>query len=154
MPRKKRNELICDFALVDVQGNGRKAFAECIRAGHRVRFVMSGYIIGPGGVGRDDGTSIEFAAEVDKLDLAKPEYVSRDRFGRPWALLSEVKAGTKLELDDGFTCSHRKVRGRRIVTVKLDRKRTMLYWDCKEGKHYIETASLGKHGELVGCYLV
>jgi hypothetical protein len=52
-----------DFMLLDVK-HGRSKLAKKIQAGGKVDVWIKATIKGAGGVGRDDGTSIEFAAQV------------------------------------------------------------------------------------------
>lgn len=51
------------FMLLDVK-RGRGALAKQIAAGGKVDVWIKATIEGASGVGRDDGTSIEFAAQV------------------------------------------------------------------------------------------
>lgn len=56
------------FMLLDVK-RGRQALARKIRAGGTVDVWIKATIEGAGGVGRDDGTSIEFAAAVHSVKV-------------------------------------------------------------------------------------
>lgn len=56
---------------------------------------------------------------------------TRDKSGRPWAKLSELKAGDVVETDSGFPCM---TTGR--YTVYEDRKGELTV-SCLEGKHYL-----------------
>jgi hypothetical protein len=58
-----------DFMLLDVK-HGRHALARTIAAGGKVDVWIKATIEGPGGVGRDDGTSIEFAATVHSIKIS------------------------------------------------------------------------------------
>lgn len=58
-----------DFMLLDVK-NGRAKLAKEIKAGGMVTVWIKATIEGAGGVGRDDGASIEFAAEVISVKVA------------------------------------------------------------------------------------
>lgn len=55
-----------DFLLLDVK-RGRQALAHKIKAGGKVDVWIKATIEGAGGVGRDDGTSIEFTATVHNV---------------------------------------------------------------------------------------
>lgn len=81
---------------------------------------------------------------------------THDKTGRPWAKLSELKAGDKVELDNGFTCHARGV-------TRLGEDSGGLFFRCngdKEKKtppyrlthHIAGQADDGEH--LVGIYKV
>lgn len=56
-----------------------------------------------------------------------------------YAKISEVKAGTRLVTDAGFTCLRRNVR-------RLVRKDELgLYIKCSEGNHYLDGQAQGRH---------
>lgn len=57
-----------DFMLLDVK-NGRAKLAEKITSGGKVDVWIKATIEGAGGVGRDDGVSIEFAATVHSVKV-------------------------------------------------------------------------------------
>lgn len=68
----KTPKLTSDFALLDIK-NGRKQLAKLVAAGHKIPFTISGFIQdGPGGIGHDDGVSIEFAADVKSAEFGEP----------------------------------------------------------------------------------
>lgn len=70
---------------------------------------------------------------------------THDTSGRPWAKLSELKEGDKIELDSGFTC-----HAAGPIEVRADPKGD-LYFPCKEGRHMLDgQADDGEH--LVGVY--
>jgi hypothetical protein len=62
-----------------------------------------------------------------------------DYHGRPWAKLSELKEGSLIELDAGFTCAKAGVQ-----LVLQDQQG--LYFICKNGKHYLDDE------RLIGIY--
>lgn len=64
-----------------------------------------------------------------------------DKQGRPYAKLSELRAGDVLELDEGFTCMRS-----RTVTVQGDE--LGLYFNCNDGRHSLSQAT----DFLVGMY--
>jgi hypothetical protein len=65
-------KLTSDFALLDIK-LGRRKLAKIVEAGHKIPFTISGYIqAGHGGIGHDDGVSIEFAADVEVADFGEP----------------------------------------------------------------------------------
>lgn len=57
--------------------------------------------------------------------------MSADVNGRPYVKLSELKHGSKIELDGGFTCA-----GSVVKTVQADEKGE-LYFECREGYHFL-----------------
>lgn len=68
----------------------------------------------------------------------------RDKFGRPWAKLSELKQGDKVELDSGFSCHPAGI-------VTLGMLNNKLLFECDEGIHTIAgQADDGEH--LIGIY--
>ncbi len=72
----------------------------------------------------------------------------RDKNDRPWAKLSEVKAGDVLIADGGFTCIE-------AGPVKIKSDECNLYFDCCEdgvmGKHHLlGQADDGEY--LIGLY--
>lgn len=78
-----------------------------------------------------------------------------DTYGRPWAKLSGLREGDRIELDDGFTCHDAGI-------VELKRDDDGLYFECagpedepdsvdKPCHHYLDgQADDGEH--LVGIY--
>lgn len=70
-----------------------------------------------------------------------------DISGRPYAKLSQLKAGDTVELDSGFTC-----RMEGSVELQADTK-DELFFVCDDGKHYVSgQADDGEH--CVGIYKV
>lgn len=70
---------------------------------------------------------------------------TQDVKGRPYAKLSELKVGDKVELDEGFTC-----HAAGIVTLQADAE-GKLYFDCEEGGHDLDgQADDGEH--CIGVY--
>jgi hypothetical protein len=57
-----------DFMLLDVK-NGRSKLARKIEAGGKVDVWIKATIEGAHGVGRDDGVSIEFSAQVHSVKV-------------------------------------------------------------------------------------
>ncbi len=57
-----------DFMLLDVK-KGRAALAKKIAAGGKVEVWIKATIEGASGIGRDDGVSIEFAAQVHSVKV-------------------------------------------------------------------------------------
>ena len=71
---------------------------------------------------------------------------THDAQGRPYAKISELKAGDIIELDDGFTCA---VAGQRVLKTTS----RGLAFDCDEGEaaHAIDgQADDGEH--CIGIY--
>ena len=73
MSKKSRNvpalpDLSSTFALIDVK-KGRQTLSKVVRKGYRVPFTIKGFIQA-GQVGKDDGVSIEFAADVTSATFA------------------------------------------------------------------------------------
>ena len=150
------------FALIDVT-DGRDTLAKLCEMQYGTPFTMTGYIQpGTGGVGRDNGTSMEFAATVRDIKFGKPIKMSCDKLGREYARADQVKAGDTLQCDDGFTCLK---NGAKRVVKRLNGKLpgcskeyakdpfARLYIDCKCGPHMLD-GQLGELGELVGLYRV
>lgn len=72
---------------------------------------------------------------------------STDKSGRPWAKLSELKVGDKLEADGGFTCMN---KGQ---VFDVQREGARLFIACREEYHDLQgQADDGEH--LVGLYKV
>lgn len=62
--------------------------------------------------------------------------------------IDDVLVGDTLVLDDGFTCHD---AGPVIIKVDPDREGTeALYFDCRDGRHYIEGQVDNPDGVLVG----
>lgn len=59
-----------DFMLLDVK-NGRSKLAKKIAAGGKVDVWIKATIEGASGIGRDDGVSIEFAAQVHSVKVSQ-----------------------------------------------------------------------------------
>lgn len=57
---------------------------------------------------------------------------THDKQGRPWAKLSELKAGDVVEIDSSFTC----MTPNQKYTVYEDRKGEFAIL-CNEGKHWL-----------------
>ena len=77
--------------------------------------------------------------------LMKQNVASTDESGRPWAKLSELKAGDKVELDGGFSC-----HPAGVVDVCQD-GRGVFYFRCDDGRHRFDgQADDGEH--LIGIY--
>lgn len=71
---------------------------------------------------------------------------SKDKAGKPYAKVSEVKEGTVLVCDGGFTC----VDDGAELIVKKDEKG--LYFDCRDAGHYLDGQT--DDGKVyVGLYL-
>lgn len=56
----------------------------------------------------------------------------KDIKGRPYALVSEVKAGTTIEVDGGFTC----INAGELREVEEDERG--LCFKCELGNHYLD----------------
>lgn len=70
---------------------------------------------------------------------------THDKNGRPWAKLSDLKVGDKIEVDNDFTC----MTGQQFV--RSDGQD--LFVVCNEGRHRLcEQADDGEH--CVGIYKV
>lgn len=74
---------------------------------------------------------------------------THDKSGREYAKLSELKGGTMIELDEGFTC-HKAGP----VMVQGASGEGGLYFRCDAGLHFLD-GQLAKDGDhLVGVYPV
>lgn len=72
---------------------------------------------------------------------------THDKAGRPWAKLSEIKAGELIELDSGFTCAR---AGQIQVYARASGE---LFFYCEDGTHLLlGQADDGEH--LVGIYKI
>lgn len=71
--------------------------------------------------------------------------MSRDNKGREWAKIQQVKPGSVLECDGGFTCM------RNGETRTVGRDIHGLFISCTEGHHYLD----GQEEEdyYIGLYL-
>lgn len=76
---------------------------------------------------------------------------THDTKGRPWATHADVKEGTVVETDGGFTCLNRGVH----KVVKADGK-GRLFIDCAVGGHYLDGQCDYKDGDpvYIGLYNV
>lgn len=75
--------------------------------------------------------------------------LSKDIQGRSWARVDQVRSGSKVEADGGFTC----VTGGQIMEIREDPD-DMLFFVCDEGRHYI-AGQLDQTGKFyIGLYLV
>lgn len=159
MPKKipvLPNDITSTFALIELK-KGRKTVAKIVAAGNRIPFTINGYLLGhASNVGNDDGTGIEFAAEVTEVVFDEPEAAPADKSGRFYARVGEIGEDDMVELDEGFTClpGHGK-EGR------LTRKRVHcnhagdLYFDCKEdGPHGLEGQIDDTGTAYIGIYAV
>ena len=74
----------------------------------------------------------------------------KDVFGKPYAKVEEVKQGTVLITDDGFTC----MEDAQAKTVCQDSD-GFLYIACDKGKHYLGCErDHGPNGDFyIGLYL-
>lgn len=77
--------------------------------------------------------------------------MTTDNDGRPYALVSQVKAGDVLEADDGFTCLD---EGDRLTVEKDDDG--SLFVRCSEGHHNLDGQIEGvlEKEHYIGLYLV
>jgi len=66
-----------------------------------------------------------------------------------FAAISEVKLGSRLRCDNGFTC----ITGNTTRIVKAD-KHGYLYISCKGGAHYLDAQISADGKQYVGLYLV
>jgi len=72
----------------------------------------------------------------------------KDINGRAYATVAEVKKGTKLEVDEDFTCIDNKT----VVVVKEDE--LGLFFECEEGHHYLDgQIDINTDSFYVGLYL-
>lgn len=70
---------------------------------------------------------------------------THDKQGRPYAKLSELKAGDTIELDGDFTCIG-------AIKTQIKKDDSGLYFECAEGGHHLRGhADDGEH--CVGVYL-
>lgn len=77
---------------------------------------------------------------------------THDTEGRPYAKLSEMKAGVELECDAGFDCIKPGSR-RRVLAASWKEDKGRLYIRCKSGCHFLDgQADDGEH--LIGLYVV
>lgn len=74
---------------------------------------------------------------------------THDSNGRPWAKLSEIKPGDKLQADGGFTC----IPEEAIQVVKSGPDG--LYVNCVSEKHLLSSQVSEENGDsLIGLYKV
>lgn len=62
-----------------------------------------------------------------------------DTAGRPWALVAEIKAGSVVEMDNGFPEDDCGLNGK-LLTVEADEDGD-LYVNCNSGKHLLDGQS-------------
>jgi hypothetical protein len=75
---------------------------------------------------------------------------THDRDGRPYAKLSELKSGDKIELDCGFTCVAASILGHGGYRTLFDIGKGLAF-ACNDGHHYLAgQADDGEH--CVGVY--
>lgn len=71
-PETTTMKIKTEFALIDVT-DGREELAKVCTEGNRTAIVLYGFVQeGSGGIGRDDGTSREFAVTVMGIEVGKP----------------------------------------------------------------------------------
>lgn len=136
LPRK----LSSAFALLDIQ-IGREKIAKLVEQGYVIPFTVSGYIQADSRAFNDDGQSIEFGADVEELILTEP-------VRREFASLASLAEGDVVELDGGFTC----VTKAQCKARTLGRDDVGLYFECKEGKHYLDGQTDDDSDKVVGVY--
>lgn len=72
-----------------------------------------------------------------------------DKNGRPWAKLSELKSGDKIELDGGFGCH--KAGNAEVLSDDTKPEGDRLFFGCYYGHHFLSgQADDGEH--CVGVY--
>lgn len=134
-----------DFALLDVK-TGKEDLRKTSESGKRTPVTITGYV-GPGRPwGRDDGISQEFAIDVTRVEFGKAEKVVTDTLGRPYAKISDLDAGSRVDLDAGFPC----MKKRKNVLVRADEYG--LFFQCKDGRHYLDGQLGDSDGFLTGVY--
>lgn len=75
-----------------------------------------------------------------------------DNHGRPYARLSTLKAGDKVQVDDGFTCIVK--WGHRLVRQDSTRPGIDgLFIDCRSGRHYLDGQLDDDSDFLIGVYM-
>ncbi len=72
--------------------------------------------------------------------------MERDRSGRLWAAVAEIKAGSVVRTDGDFTCIG---RGRRKVVRRCNHG---LFITCREGTHLIEGQLSADGKSYIGLY--
>ena len=76
MPKPKKSvigkSIDCGFAIIDVK-RGRKALAKRLARGEEIEFVMRGKLFNGKPWSKDDGVSIEFAADVETIVETKED---------------------------------------------------------------------------------
>lgn len=73
---------------------------------------------------------------------------THDKQGRPWAKLSEIKFGDKIQVDGDFPC----IFASEVKEVKTDGEK--LYVECTEGKHFLAGQLSDDKNTLIGIYKV
>lgn len=124
-----------DWCYLDVK-HGRGKLRKTLKGGVKVPVIVHGVITME--QSRDDGVSQEFQIDVTKIEHG---HVA------PWATVRQVKAGTLVVTDAGFTC----VGNGKVKQVFKDE--AGLYIQCKDGQHYLDGQldDTGKH--YVGLWL-
>ncbi|MCQ8781674.1 hypothetical protein [Mangrovibrevibacter kandeliae] len=69
-----------------------------------------------------------------------------DTRGTEWARLSDLKAGSQVRLDDGFTCG---IAGARVDVAEDEGG---LFVACDHGHHYLDGQLADDGDHLVGVY--
>lgn len=150
---KRQPEDTSSFALVDIK-LGRNALYKKVGEGYEIPVIIHGFIqAGTQPHGRDDGTSREFGVHVTEIHMGGPIIgPPTDKAGRVFALVKNVKAGDRIQLDGGFEATDCKLKRGATRTVKADPD-GKLYFNCSTGKHYLD-GQIGERGEYVGLYQV
>lgn len=147
----KQPKVTSSFALLDIK-LGRDELYKLCASGHEFPVTITGTIQpGTQAHGRDDGTSREFGMVVTEIHVGGPILgPPADKFGRLWALVDNVKAGDRIQLDGGFAHTECGLKAGATRTVKADAE-GRLYFNCGDGKHYL-AGQIGERGEYIGIY--
>lgn len=73
--------------------------------------------------------------------------------GRQYAKLSQLKHGTKVELDDGFPCMEYKSTVVKIIECECGCKSLMFKCQNETTAHFIDD-HITEDGSIIGIYLV
>ena len=142
-----------EFGIISIRA-GRRAMLGITKKNLEPEVTITGRVTGPWG--GDDGIDQDFSMTITGFKVGKPTLVPKDKIGRAWAVLRDVKVGDKLANDGGSIC----IPGARMSVVCADPKhkgKKALYVACSDGKHFL-SGHLGDtpetKGALVGFYPV
>lgn len=73
----------------------------------------------------------------------------KDKNGRPWATVAEVKPGSIVEADGGFDCL---VNGKQYTVYSYPNDRLTI--PCAKGSHFLDGQLDDTHTYYIGLYFV